>query len=459
MAVGVRSRAGGIHGMVALLSRFARGPRSTQLVSYLCGLLIFFDDYANCIILGNTMRPLADRRGVSREKLAYIVDSTAAPVAAISIFSTWIAYEISMFAPQLSQANPLWTEAQGFEIFLRTIPYRFYCIFTLVFIPMTLLLRRELGPMLRAERRARHLGQPIAVGARPMVDLHGAQLDPAHPELARARHALLPLAALIFATLGMLLWSGRAGDVAGADFSTRLRGILNAADSTHSILMGSIACFGLAALLALAERRLTLREGALAASRSVRSLVFAFAILILAWSIGAVCEELETASYLVAISRDWIVPELLPAVLFGTACLISFAIGSSWSTMAILLPNVVVLAWMLGERSALGPEGLLVLSIGAVLEGSIFGDHCSPISDTTVLSSVATASDHLAHVKTQAPYAILVMVVTLVLGYLPVACLGLSPWLCTGAGILALGGILFSLGADPADPTPEEARA
>jgi Na+/H+ antiporter NhaC len=184
-----------------------------------------------------------------------------------------------------------------------------------------------------------------------------------------------------------------------------------------------------------------------AAWKTLRSMGIAIAILYLAWMIGASCELLGTASYLSELLKESLAPQLLPAILFLLGALVAVSTGSSWSTMSILLPLVVGLAYNLGQQDpSIGGHMLMVMSIGAVLEGSIFGDHCSPISDTTVLSSTASASDHIDHVRTQAPYALTVMAVAVGLGYLPCAMMGLSPWLALAAGAAALVGVALCFG-------------
>ncbi len=453
-AVGLMTRMGGIDGLVNLVKRWAKTARSGQLAAWFLGLVVFFDDYANTIVVGSTMRPLLDRLKVSREKLAYIVDSTAAPVAGLSMLSTWVAYEVSQFAgrlPEVTRPDGVpYEQSQGFEVFLQTLPYRFYCIFTLIFVVMTVLLRREWGPMLAAERRARRTGRVLREGARPTVsaELTDARAKPGAP--ARAANALLPLLTLVLVTIWQIYATGESALAEQGAAERGLRAVLSAADSTWAILAGAGAAAILAALLALGQRILGPLEVLVTSLRSARALVIAMAILVLAWCIGFACEELGTAYYLVALVREGFPAVLLPSILFLLSCLIAFATGSSWSTMAILLPNVVLLSHRLGEHSGFGGPALMVLSIGAVLEGSIFGDHCSPISDTTVLSSVASASDHLDHVRTQIPYALLTMATALLAGYLPVALIGPGFWPASLVlGVTGLGLFLGFAGRDP----------
>ncbi|MHC4945662.1 MAG: Na+/H+ antiporter NhaC family protein, partial [Planctomycetota bacterium] len=196
--VGLLTRGGGIQGFVNMIVRFAKTVRSTQFVTYLMGIGIFFDDYTNCIIVGNTTRPLADRMKISREKLSYIVDSTAAPVAGLSLLSTWIAYEVSTFSPQLPEAGV--TEG-AYDIFFQTIPYRFYCILTLAFIAFQILLQRDFGPMLRAERRARKTGEVIRKGGQPLVSASMTKIKPKAGAPPRWLNAFLPIFVIIAVTV------------------------------------------------------------------------------------------------------------------------------------------------------------------------------------------------------------------------------------------------------------------
>jgi Na+/H+ antiporter NhaC len=227
--------------------------------------------------------------------------------------------------------------------------------------------------------------------------------------------------------------------------------ILGNGESQRALFWGALSALALATLLAVGQRILSLGDALRSAANSAKSLVFAVVILVLAWSIGQICKDLGTAQFLTAAFLGSFSPWLLPVVLFLLSSLVSFSTGTSYGTMAILLPNVVVLAHTMGSGiPELGGTALMILTIGAVLEGSIFGDHCSPISDTTVLSSVATGSDHLHHVRTQAPYAVMVMGVAVLCGYIPAAVFGPAAWpLCWLGGILALLVLLFTVGRRP----------
>ena len=458
--VGVITRNGGVRGMMERIARLANSASRTQFATYLMGLAVFFDDYANTILVGSTMRPLSDRWKISREKLAYLIDSTAAPVAGLAILSTWIAFEVSTFSAQLPAAGL--TPADGYSVFLQTLPYRFYCVFTLVFVGLIAYTGRDFGPMLRAERRARTEGKLIRDGGQPLVSEGGVSLEPAPGVVPRMWMAALPILTFVFVTLFEIARVGGAFAMSAGDLFTiqGLTTVLYDGSGSQPLMIGS----GLGLLLAMV---LSLVKGLSplvvlgAAGRVLRSMGIAILILYHAWMIGAVCGELGTAPYLTALIGDTLDPRLLPALLFLLSGVVAFATGSSWSTMSILLPLVVGLSYGLGLDAGLGDTAnesgmlLMLMSIGAVLEGAIFGDHCSPISDTTVMSSIAAASDHIDHVRTQIPYALVTMGVALTVGYLPCTYFGTSPWLGLLFGAAALMAILMWRGRLSG---PEEAQ-
>lgn len=452
--VGVMTRAGGIQGLMDRLAGLASDMRRTQIATWVMGLAVFFDDYANTILVGSTMRPLSDRFRVAREKLAYIVDSTAAPVAGISIFSTWIAFEVSTFSAQLPDAGL--APSDGYSVFMQTLPYRFYCLLTLFMVGLLVFTGRSFGPMLKAEERALG-GELLRKGATPMVSKESTELVPAPGVRPRARVALMPLAVFVIGTMAWIIWTGAQGlssDVNWLDYRVWTE-VLGAGGGSAPLMYGALAGLTLASLLAFMEGlRLEILRSAWS---SIRSMGIAIVILFLAWMIGSVCGDLGTATYLAVEAREGLPAIALPLLLFVLSSAVAFSTGSSWSTMTILLPIVVGLAFNLGEGTDIGGLALVVMSIGAVLEGSIFGDHCSPISDTTVMSSIASASDHIDHVRTQAPYAILTMTVALVFGYFPAAFFASPerPWMpfaCLFAGALALTMVVLLKGRRPVAP-------
>jgi len=466
--VAVITRMGGVDGMVKILLRFAASSRSVQAVAYALGLGIFFDDYANTIIVGNSCGPLFDRKKVSRAKLAYIVDSTAAPIAGIAILSTWVAYQISTYAPQLPTVGI--EASQGYALFLRTIPYRFYCMFAIFTVGMVIWMRRDFGPMRHAEEQAR-AGNDTSLAGKNAGPEALTEMKAGLP--ARWFNGVLPLGVMIFGTAALIIQFGAStlrSDAAAGDASAAqaienggfewLRMALGASDSTAAIFYGSLAAFSLAIMLGLGQRLLSAGEMATTTTRGVKVLFKdAVLILLLAWSIGQVCTQLGTATYLVATFQELISGAWLPTILFLASCFVAFATGSSWTTMAIMQPNVVLLSYQLGEGTPYGQEGLLILSIGAVLEGAIFGDHCSPISDTTILSSAASKCNHIQHVRTQAPYAALTAFVAITIGYLPVALLNTPWWASLLLGMVILTAFIRMVGKPISTPDPRPASS
>jgi len=443
--VGIIQRNGGTRGIVEALSSRARSRVAAQITTWALGLVIFFDDYANSLLLGTTMRPLTDRMRISREKLAFLVDSTAAPVASIALFSTWIGFELD----QIASATGL-DDSATYLLFLESIAYRFYPVLMLLFIPMMVAMRRDFGPMLQAERRAITTGELLRPGAVPASDFESAALAPPDDRPGHWIDAALPIASVVVATCLSLWLTGRAGVLADGGQLT-LRTILGNADSYASLLWAAFTGCLVAAAMSVLRRRMAIREVMSAWTGGLRSMLVAFIILILAAAIGQLCKDLYVPEYTVALLGDTMPSAALPAAVFLVACLASLATGSSWSTIAILTPLVAPLAVELASRADLDSHHALVTAIAAILAGAIFGDHCSPISDTTVLSSMASSCDHVDHVRTQAPIAIVVATVSIVIGSGGVA-LGLPIYLIWPLALAVLYGFLRSVGTTVEEP-------
>lgn len=452
--VGVIARNGGTQGLVQAVSPLATTRRRGKLATWLAGMAIFFDDYANTLIVGSTMRPITDRLRISREKLAYLVDSTAAPVAALVPISTWVGYEISLIAEGFAltagqQASDPVLAAQlastnAFAVFLHTIPYLFYPLLALAFVVLTSIMDRDLGPMARAELRAADGGGLYRPGATLAQDTSEHVMDPKEGVSPHWLNAGIPVLTVVAVVLGGLYTTGRSS--AGAEAS--LMDVFGAADPFATLLWGSLAGCIVAVTLSVAQRLLTLQEALEAWVGGLRGMVIAMVILVLAWSLGAVTQEVGTAQFLAAVLEGNLPLELLPVVVFVTAAAIAFSTGTSWGTMAILIPVVIPLTVSLGGGGNFdGGEhySILLGAISSVLAGSIFGDHCSPISDTTVMSSMASGCDHIDHVRTQLPYALLVGAFSMILGDIGTA-YGLPNWLALVLGVAGLAGVLKVFG-------------
>ena len=454
--VQIVSRSGAAQALVQAVFGAARSGRTTRLGTALAGVIFFFDDYANSVVLGTTMRPVTDRWRISREKLAYVVDSTSAPVAGLALISTWIAYEVGLLN---DIAADLKLGLDGYAIFLLLLPLRFYCLTTLVFVVCNAALSRDFGPMYRAEVRALRDGKVLRDGARLLTGRTLEQSRPATDRLPPWSHAVWPVAGLVVAAVGGMLWFGAgATRAAGVPFSvfdpTVWRLAFGAvggsvAGSGQVLFMAALVGTSLALGLAVSQRFLTLSEGLAAWTRGIGLVWPAVLILILAWAMKSIADVLHTDVFLASLLGGRVSPLSVPLVTFGLAAGIAFATGTSWGTMGIVLPLAVPLAYSLSDGQTAGP--IVWLTAAAVLDGAIFGDHCSPISDTTILSATASGCDPLDHVWTQAPYALTCMLLAGLAGYCGVAW-GLPVW---AAYALLVGGtlaVLFVVGQPLPDP-------
>ena len=444
--VGIISRNGGMQGIVNRIVRWADNARHACLATATMGIAVFFDDYANTLVVGNTMRPVADSMRVSRAKLAYIVDSTAAPVSCIALVTTWIGYEVGLIGEAVSYIADLDTPA--YLLFLNTIPYSFYPILAILFVFMVAGSGRDFGPMLDAERRARQHGINDNDQGDSSLAADCEPIDPAEDKPHRAINAVLPILVLICGVIGGLYVTGR--DNVGSETAT-LHDIIGAAESYKALMWGSLLGMVTAVALTLGQRILTLEETVDAWYRGLRSMIYAMIILTLAWSLGSITDQLQTADFLVSILGDTLPPQWLPFLVFVIAAFTAFATGSSWGSMGILVPLVVPLTWAVMQLNGMtGAEHMHILysAIASVLAGSVWGDHCSPISDTTILSSMASGCDHIEHVRTQLPYALIVGIAALFVCSLPVA-YGLPWWTGLPAAAVLLYLILRILGRRP----------
>ncbi len=440
--ISVMLTSGGLHGVAAWLMKFARSVRSAKLATIAAGLVIFIDDYANTMIVGSTMRSLTDRQRISREKLAFLVDATAAPIAGLAVISTWIGVEVGLLT---KIAAKLGAGKDGYSIFFDALPFRFYCIGMIAFVFFNAFSGKDFGPMATAERRARKSGKLLADGARPMTSRTLSAAEP-HPQaVVRSAVALVPMVAVLAVFLGLLWLCGDGRFLCRADpwaplHLSQWREALRSVESIPLLAIASGTGLAAALVLSLTVARLPVFAMARAVVGGVRGSLMPVSVLLLAWSLKGACDELGTGKYLADALSQSVSPLLFPAMVFVVAALTSFATGTSWGTMAILIPTAVPVAYAID-----GGYGLVtIVSVAAILDGSIFGDHCSPISDTTIMSSTASACDHLDHVRTQMPYALVVAAVALAVGYLPVA-LGLPNWAALLGGIAVLGGLFVLL--------------
>lgn len=391
MMVAILSESGSMLAIVSALSKFAKTRQKTQFTVWLMGVIIFFDDYANTLIVGNTVRPLTDHHRISREKLAYIVDSTAAPVAALAFVTTWIGFELTQIDAGIKN---LAISASSTTLFFNSLSYSFYPLLTLGFILTLIISGRDFGPMKTAENKALLTTKPSTV------------VNEANSPLYKS---VLPIAVMLIATIVTLFATGY-----DSMSSFSIAQTLGNANSYLALLVGSSIglLFAIALTLLSHSFKAVIRFAWIGAKQIGEPLL----ILVLAWVLGNVIGELKTAHYLVGLAGNVLQVSYLPALIFCLAAAISFATGSSFGTMSILYPIALPLSWAVIQQAGIpSNEGLEILAhvISVVLAGSVFGDHCSPISDTTILSSMATGCKHIAHVRTQLPYALTVGVVSI----------------------------------------------
>ncbi len=429
--VGVILKNGGGFGAAKVMSEIAKNRKNAALATFLLGLLIMFYTYANALIVGQSMRPLTDMYLISREKLAFLVDSTSAPVASISPISSWIGYELSLISSVLESLVDAGDDiscydSSPFIIFCKTIPRRYYPIGVLMVQCFCIIAEREFGPMLAAERRAK-TGLGVAP---PEKQSEGAKvlderLNP-HPETPLVLWmAFIPIFSVLFLTIMFLIYTG-AVNSKSEGLSPNLYNWFDQSDSNMSLVYGSFIASMMAILMSRligytrqgnlfptfftryftsekVKPFLTLDESSWAWIEGMKDLLEAMLILSLAWGVGAAFIACNTGTFVSSAAADSIDPSAFPAMSFVIAAVLSGITGTSWGTMAIMFPLVLPASHFADRCNT----NIFYGTIASILSGAIFGDHMSPLSDTTIISCIATKCPVWAHVYTQAPYAFL----------------------------------------------------
>ncbi len=439
---------GGMKGIVYHLAKYAKSPRSGQFITWLMGLIIFFDDYANTLVVGNTMKPVTDRLKISREKLAYLVDSTSAPIASIAFITTWIGAELSYINEGI---NHLGLNQSAYQIFISSLSYAFYPIFTLGFVLMLIIKNRDFGPMYKMEIKARKYGIK-ALNTNKSDNKHLNELESAENVKARWYNAFIPVLIVVLGTIIGLIytgWDSSTWNDAGISFTSKLSKIIGNADSFKALIWSSLIGVLASIALSVIQRVMTLRDTMEGLVNGFKTMFNAILILILAWSIALITEHMHTATFITDVLRVVkVTPSLIPALAFVFSGLIAFSTGSSWGTMAIIYPLILPASWKICMEYGLDMDTTLPIFynvVSTVLAGSVLGDHCSPISDTTILSSLASSCNHLNHVKTQMPYALIVGGVSLLVGTIPGA-YGIPTWALFIIGFIILYLLIVKIG-------------
>jgi Na+/H+ antiporter NhaC len=445
--VGIITENGGTRGVINAITRFVKTKVHGQLMTALMGFIVFFDDYANTMVVGNTMRPLTDKLRISRAKLAYLVDATAAPVATVALVSTWIGAMVGFIADAEAKM-PNFNES-AYAVFINSLPYNFYAFFTIMFVLVIAWSGRDFATMLKSRinlYKAKH---------EPELDTYNLWKDKIRKDEKEKKtshwlNAALPIGVLVFGCIGGL-WITGEGD--------SIQAVIETANSYKALLWGSLLSIVVAIIMTLGQKLLNIEDTLEGMMGGMHTMFDGLLILVMAWALSAVTVELGTADYLMSVFGEALNPYWLPALILVLSALTAFATGSSWGTMGILMPLVVPLAWEIGNNSGLPfaiTHEIIYASVSAVLAGSVWGDHCSPISDTTILSSIATQCDHIEHVNTQLPYAMIVGVISVV-GMIGMLVAGIPWWIIYPLGIAIIVGIIYTFGKnpDPSEYAPE----
>ena len=432
-AIAMIWRLGGSHAVRNWTVSHLDTQRKVGVVAWVLGIVMFFDDYANTAIVGSSVKDASDRLRVSREKLSYIVDSTAAPVSTLGI-SSWVAYQLSMIESGYEATDlPAAAVPDAFAVFLQSIPFNMYAILAIAMVGIVVVSRRDYGEMLGAEHRAVTSGLVNREGARPMQDV-AAELGEPNVTNPRLRTFFLPIGVLILVTIGSALWSGY-------EPGATLQELFTGGDYAMALIFGSFGMVASTYLLAWLDDQLSLSESVDATIDGFSLMLTAVTILVLAWAIGNVANDLGTGTYVAGLATQTLSPAILPVIVLFVTGFVAFAMGSAWAAMSIMTPIVIPVAWELA-----GTHTMVAVVVGMVFSGSIFGDHTSPISDTTVLSATFTGADLIDHVRTQLYYAITVALVAAGL-ILVWGLTRLSPVLLLGVGVLVLIGLVYGLSA------------
>ena len=419
------TRAGGSAAYGDWASRKISNRRGAALATSALGCLIFIDDYFNCLSVGTVMRPVTDKHRISRAKLAYLLDATAAPICIIAPVSSWGA----SVASYMSDATGL----NGMATFVKTIPYNFYAILTIIMILVICLTKPNYGPMAKFEKNAIEKGDLFSNTENIVTEDLGGVAGKALK--GKVYDLIIPIVALIVCTVLAMVYTG--GGFAGTPFLESF----GECDSAFSLVLGSFLALVATFILYIPRRVLSFVDFMGGITEGIKSMVPAFTILILAWTIGGVCsgDYLNTGTHVGnAISNSAFPAFLLPAVIMIVAAFLGFSTGTSWGTMAILIPIGAAIA------STPSTEQLLLPIFGAILGGAVYGDHVSPISDTTILSSTGAGCNHLDHVASQMYYASTVLACCLV-GEVIMGLTGGNVIVSLAAAIVLLLAVLYGL--------------
>jgi Na+/H+ antiporter NhaC len=390
-------KSGGVKGFVNWLEKrleHTEGQKQglvVQLMAWITGVIIFVESNISVLTVGTLYRPIFDKLKISREKLAYIADSSSAPACIIMPFNAWGAFIIGLLLMQGYE--------QPFAVLLSSIKYNFYPILALIAVPVVILLNKDIGPMKKAEKRTDE-GQILWPDAKPMMT--DALTSPSIPDhiTPRAYNMLIPLVVMVLTMPLMLYYTGRQSILADGEALGSVANVISSGSGSASVLTSVVVALLLCFVMYKAQKFFKVTEMAELALKGISEMMPLALLMLMAFAISNVSKELDTGAYVAELTRTWLSPGLVPFIIFLVTAFIAFSTGTSWGTFGIMVAIAIPMARSLGADE--------VITLAAVLGGGIFGDHCSPISDTTIISSMASATDHIDHVKTQLPYALII---------------------------------------------------
>ena len=397
-------KSGGVEGFVRWVNRLLKKYEEkqdgsnrliVQLLAWLTGMLIFVETNISALTVGTLYRPIFDRLKIPREKLAYITDSSSSPASILIPFNAWGAFIMGLLVKE-GFDNPFGTMFQA-------AGYNFYPILALIIVVIVILTKRDIGPMRLAENRTKTTGKLMNDDAKPMVSDELTAVTPKEGLRSfRPINMILPIGTMVVMMPIMLCYTGWAQSIVDNPDASGFQRIFNAigaGSGSTSVLVSVIVAILLSMLLYKSQRIMGIREMVELVFKGISEMMPLALLMLFAFAIGNICKELGTGPYVAEVSQNWLSPGLVPFIVFLVSCFIAFSTGTSWGTFAIMIAIAVPMAKTMDAH--------IVMTIAAALGGGVFGDHCSPISDTSIISSMASASDHIDHVRTQIPYALI----------------------------------------------------
>ena len=394
-------RSGGVQGFILKINKILEKYEQkkagnnrivVQFLAWLTGVLIFVESSISVLTVGTLYRPVFDKLKISREKLAYIADSSSAPASILIPFNGWGAFIMTLLAAA-SFPNP-------FATMFQAMVYNFYPMLALLLALALIFTKKDFGPMAKAEKRAREEGKLLADGAQPMVSTDLTEVNIKKGVAPKARNMIIPIAIMVLMMPIMLTYTGwetAMNEIPNESFFGKVNYAIGNGSGSTAVLIAVITSLLFSIVYYRIQGIMKLKEMVDLTLSGISGLMPLALLILFAFAIGTVCKGLGTGVYVASVASDWVPASFVPLLVFILTCFIAFSTGTSWGTFGIMIPIAVPLA------NALGAD--VYMAIAAVMGGGVFGDHCSPISDTTILSSMASASDHIDHVRTQLPYA------------------------------------------------------